>query len=78
MEKEIRIYVVYPPNSWEGKEHPTKLTDEQFADEAEDTGTVYTLSGFQDAFNGEKRELIGKYFIRILNVSKLGTLASYH
>lgn len=44
------------------------LTDEQFVDESERQGNVYTLKGFEEAINTE--DLIPtNSFIRILNVN---------
>ena len=43
----------------------TQLSDEDFISKAEEQGTVYSLKGFQDAFNND--EISSEYFyIRIL------------
>jgi len=44
------------------------LTDEQFVNESERQGLVYTLKGFEEALNSE--DLIPtNHYIRILNVN---------
>lgn len=40
-------------------------TDEEFMDIAEEQGTVYSLKGFQDAFNYSDN-INSSYYIRIL------------
>lgn len=49
-EVEIRVYVI------DTQQHLNDLayTDEEFMKQAEDEGRVYTLQGFQEAFNLEE------------------------
>jgi hypothetical protein len=48
--KEFRVYVIDPENKF-SEFSITQMTDEQFMAEAEMLGTVYTLEGFEKAFN---------------------------
>ena len=41
------------------------LTDDQFIEEAEQQGLVWSLKGFESAFNSE--EVSSQWFIRIIN-----------
>ena len=50
MEKEIKIYVINIYDIEEVKEIRS-LTDEEFQTVAEELGTVYSLKGFEKAFN---------------------------
>lgn len=51
---ETRVYVIEAQHSLKYNERVfTTLTDEEFQDIAEEEGRVYTLEGFQDAFNNE-------------------------
>lgn len=51
--KEIRVYKI---NTWdlEDDTSPTQWSDEKFIQEAEIQGGVYTLKGFEEAFNREE------------------------
>ena len=51
-QSETRVYVVDTDN-YEFDESPKNWDDEKFMSEAEIQGTVYTLNGFQKAFNYE-------------------------
>ena len=48
--KEFRVYVVDTENQY-SEVLVKDMTDEQFMAEAEMLGTVYTLEGFEEAFN---------------------------
>ena len=63
--KEIRVYVVDVHSDTD--ELIPLLSDEEFMNVSEDNGTVYTLKGFQHAFNND---LINssEEFIRIIEV----------
>lgn len=52
MKKEIRVYVIESETT--GEKHYTELNNEEFIDIAEEEGRVYTLKGFQEAFNLEE------------------------
>ena len=52
MKKEIRVYVICIDNLKDGEEW-WDLSNEEFMDKAEEEGRVYTLQGFETAFNGE-------------------------
>lgn len=56
IKNETRVYVIKDgETSEEFDEIPTnEITDEQWMDEAERQGYVYTLEGFSIAFNGEE------------------------
>lgn len=49
---ETRVYVVNVEN-YEFNDSPRSWDDERFMSEAEIQGGVYTLNGFQEAFNDE-------------------------
>lgn len=48
-EVEIRVYVIDTFNSQ--KQDWSNLTDEEFITIAEEDGNIYTIQGFQEAFN---------------------------
>jgi hypothetical protein len=53
--KEIRVYVINSHDERvEDINNINDLTDEEFIFEAEEQGRVYTVNGFQEAFNGEE------------------------
>jgi hypothetical protein len=62
-EKEIRVYLIDIDN-YEFEEVPTIWEDEKFISEAEIQGNVFSLKGFQEAFNNEELNL--QSYIRIL------------
>lgn len=64
--KEIRVYAVNC-YLYDGEECIPEMTNEQFMAIAEDQGTVYSLAGFELAFNNERISEANS-FIRILNV----------
>lgn len=67
MEKfETRVYVL-DVNDLEDKHH-SELTDDEFQSLAEEEGRVYTLNGFQEAFNLEEIDS-SIDVIRIINVT---------
>lgn len=49
-EVETRVYVIDTQNHL----NDLAYTDEEFMQQAEDEGRVYTLKGFQEAFNNEE------------------------
>ena len=51
-EVETRVYVLEPDDL--GERHYSELTDEDFITLAEEQGRIYTLQGFQEAFNLEE------------------------
>lgn len=59
MENELKVYVL-PSETDEEK----VLTDEEFMEKAEEAGSVYSLEGFEEAFNNG--EVSGRDFIRII------------
>lgn len=63
--KEFRVYVVDVHSDTD--ELIPLLSDQEFMNVAEDNGTVYTLQGFQHAYN---KDLINssEEFIRIIEV----------
>lgn len=61
--KEIRVYLIDIDN-YEFEEVPTVWKDEKFISEAEIQGNVFSLNGFQEAFNNEELNL--ESYIRIL------------
>ncbi|WGK93818.1 MULTISPECIES: hypothetical protein [Flavobacterium] len=66
-EVETRIYVLDTADFGEQEKHYSDLTNEEFQSLAEEQGRVYTLEGFQEAFNlGEINSSID--FIRFINV----------
>ncbi len=72
--KDIQVYVADIDEYDRGNENAETLslldlTDEQFIDESERQGLVYTLKGFEDAINTE--DLVPtNHFIRILTVTQ--------
>lgn len=50
---ETRVYIVDVDN-YEFDESPKQWSDEKFMSEAEIQGNVYSLQGFQNAFNNEE------------------------
>lgn len=63
--KEIRVYVVDVHSDTD--ELIPLLSDEEFMNVAEHNGTVYTLQGFQYAFNNNEINSSAE-FIRIIEV----------
>lgn len=55
-----RIYAIDPSSVLD-----MPITDEEFMDEAEQQGLVWTLEGFEKAFNNE--EVSDQWIIKILN-----------
>lgn len=51
--KEWLVYIINIHNNDTNKYY-RNMTDDEFIDEAESYGNIYTLSGFQEAFNTEK------------------------
>jgi hypothetical protein len=60
MNKEIKIYII----EVNGK-GSDDYTDEEFITLAEQEGTIYSLKGFQDAFNYED-SVSNNHYIRII------------
>jgi hypothetical protein len=60
--KEVRVYVIDVPEDTGSDD----LTDEEFMTRAEEQGTVYSLKGFQDAFNYEDTVCTEDKYIRII------------
>lgn len=63
--KEFRVYVVDVHSDTD--ELIPLLSDQEFMNVAEDNGTVYTLQGFQQAFNNDEINS-SEEFIRIIEV----------
>lgn len=61
--REIRVYKINT-SDYEFDTSPTQWSDEKFIREAEIQGGVYTLKGFEEAFNSKKVSTIMD-FIRI-------------
>lgn len=53
-DKEARVYVVNVDEMETGDKLYHELTDEEFIEQSEKQGTVYTLQGFATAFNEEE------------------------
>jgi len=52
MKTEIRVYLVDFYNyDFDDNDSPSDFSDEKFMSEAEKQGNVYSLSGFQNAYN---------------------------
>ena len=52
MKTEIRVYLVDFYNyDFDDNNSPSDFSDERFMSETEKQGNVYSLSGFQDAYN---------------------------
>lgn len=60
---EYKVYVINP-YEWYG-ESLWSLSDEEFMDVSEEQGQVYTLKGFERAFNNE--DISDQWYIRIIN-----------
>jgi len=65
MTTEIRVYVVNADD--ENIVDFYKTSDEEIVSYCEGTGNIYTLTGFEEAINGEELNL-NNSFIRILNI----------
>ncbi len=63
--KEIRVFVISEEQAVVCAE---LLTDEQFMEMAEDEGGVYTLRGFEWAFNNEAEIYSNLQYIRFIEV----------
>lgn len=72
MKKEIRIYGIDLGQIWDGRElqditdpkSPNPLSDEQYIEISEEHGLVWTLDGFQKAFNAG--EISDEWYIRFI------------
>lgn len=62
--KETKVYLIND-NNYTGTKHTNALTDEEFMDIAEEQGNVYSLKGFEEAFNNDDVSSVCEY-IRIL------------
>ena len=66
--KEYRVYVINPYEpihpQWQGVSF-LNLSDEEFMDISEEQGRVYTLKGFERAFNHE--DISHHWYIKIIN-----------
>ena len=62
---ETRIYAI-DLDSIDMENHPVDISNDEFTKLAEQQGLVYSLKGFEEAFNNE--EVSDQWFIRILNV----------
>jgi len=51
---ETRVYVLDTADFGEQTKHHSDLTNDEFQTLAEEQGRVYTLGGFQEAFNSEE------------------------
>lgn len=60
--KELRVYVVNPCGH--SRSDIKKLSIEEFAEIAENQGTVYSVKGFEKAVNSGELPNISDYFIR--------------
>ena len=64
--KEIRVYVVNA-DLYEGEDLIQELSNEEFIALAEEQGTVYSLKGFENAYNDDCVDTINT-FIRFIKV----------
>jgi hypothetical protein len=67
---ETKVYLIDTYN-YDFDTNPTDWSDEQFMNEAESQGTVYSLKGFEDAFNNEQISEINM-FIRFITTLPYG------
>lgn len=65
-QSEVRVYIV---NEEDSKENPRVLTDSDFMDLAETFGRVYTIQGFQEAFNNTTEITDCSDVVRFINVT---------
>lgn len=68
-EVETRVYVLDTADFDDQTKHYSELTDDEFQTLAEEQGRVYTLDGFQEAFNSEEINSAID-IIRFINVPK--------
>ena len=62
---EVRVYLIKSGHPVLREKSNTQLTDEEFIEYAEQEGTVYSLKGFQEAFNNIQVDATDD-FIRII------------
>lgn len=70
MKKELRVYAV-AVSDFEVGEYNFNVSDERFMDLAENAGTVWSLKGFQDAFNSDECPSPYDSYIRFIEVGAL-------
>jgi len=63
---ETKIYFLTDEELTAIEQDINSITDEQFINEAENKGNIYSLIGFQNAFNSG--EISDQWFIKILPV----------
>ena len=66
MKTELRFFLINDDNREDSELSPFELTDEQFMDESERQGIVYSVQGFQEAFNSDC--ISDQWYIRILEM----------
>lgn len=64
-EPEPKYYIVYAPDYDEGNTSILELTDEEFMNEAEKQGHVYSHDGFQASWNDDTLPCIDSYLRKI-------------
>jgi len=67
MKKELRVYAVDIADFEEDEDH-YNVSDERFIELAEKAGTVWSLKGFQNAFNSDECPSPYDSYIRIIEV----------
>lgn len=66
----IMLYIIDIDYLAEGT-NPNELTDQQFAQEAEKQGLVYTLRGFELAVNNGEADIMANNYIRFININSI-------
>ena len=67
--KEIRIYMVAAGGEFDFLTAMAKGDTDSIIDQAESTGSVYSLQGFQDAINNDEINVVDTY-VYISNIPK--------
>lgn len=68
IQTEYRVYCIDPDEDMMFNEDGSELTDEQFMDAAEQRGLVWSLPGFERAFNDGA--ISDRWIMRIIKLSK--------
>jgi hypothetical protein len=67
---DIRLYIIDLDLITEDI-HPDSMTNEQFVNEAEKHGLVYTLQGFQQDVNQGLADIMTNNYIRFININSI-------
>lgn len=63
MKKETRVYVINCENNFDFRHAEQFGEEEKIIDKAEELGSIYSLSGFQNAINDEELDLTNSFIL---------------